>query len=584
MVQQELPPTEPNLFERECNELYNWPYSIYRLENTLDKNLIQGRGRQLLFQSLAKEHLTVYLGSGTSMAYGRFGWYEWLDAHIKELGQTSKALQDILFALKEKIVFAQTLTCKIWAIEEEEENPTSNKTPGTEKKKYSGILDEFLTSNLQQIDAHNSELISLHKTFTDCTDEGEFIGGDTNAITFQIANKLHDLIRDIIHVYFTKDLTHYHEESGSAACGAMSKQIEEYLNEWHETGQNEVFNVSPPTKLAAVVTYLVKEKEVFPNIIEPKDPMLFMVDNISLCTKMAVVAAYLVKEKEKFPAIIKPDVIDELNGFKDFYSNNNALCDVIAHPQFSKSFEDISKLLLVDDCPHAEYLVHKAFFECATKREKYEKNKVNISDAVLGHSYDEGALHRNFKGFYDNPNRYAALGFMERKALSNFVKHNASNKKEWKALFTTLGNIVAADTKAVIVTPIYRFIFEMCAQLDSKEVLWMAQKKAMNPKFYHKFRSGDLVMRCQHILEEQDVLKKLYHLNARHYLTANYDFEVEKLFRDEGYTYVAGGDCLPTAESDKTQPMDASLYFTDAAGGIFKDKTFTRENAVDLAH
>ena len=45
-------------------ELRYWPYTIHQIDDTLDASLIEGRGKQILFQALNSRKLSVFLGSG----------------------------------------------------------------------------------------------------------------------------------------------------------------------------------------------------------------------------------------------------------------------------------------------------------------------------------------------------------------------------------------------------------------------------------------------------------------------------------------------------------------------------------------
>ncbi len=63
----------------------DWPYASHYLQSTLDPALIAHHGRALLLRSLNNGRLVCFVGSGVSMAYGRLGWGDMVQAMEKEL-------------------------------------------------------------------------------------------------------------------------------------------------------------------------------------------------------------------------------------------------------------------------------------------------------------------------------------------------------------------------------------------------------------------------------------------------------------------------------------------------------------------
>ena len=90
-----------NSFWREQRELTRWPYAIHAIDQSLDADLIEGRGKQLLFQSLNNRNTVAFIGSGVSMAYGRLSWKEWLTRQLDQIGENAESFIACAGALAE---------------------------------------------------------------------------------------------------------------------------------------------------------------------------------------------------------------------------------------------------------------------------------------------------------------------------------------------------------------------------------------------------------------------------------------------------------------------------------------------------
>ena len=84
-----------NFLRRNREQLRYWPYTLYQIDETLDIALIEGKAKQILFQSLNSKSLCAFAGSGLSASYGRLSWSKWKDEQIQIVRRNAEAFLDL---------------------------------------------------------------------------------------------------------------------------------------------------------------------------------------------------------------------------------------------------------------------------------------------------------------------------------------------------------------------------------------------------------------------------------------------------------------------------------------------------------
>lgn len=171
--------------EQRRAELRHWPYTLHQIDETLDTGLIEARGRQLLYQAIGAERLTVYAGSGLSSGYGRMVWPEWT---AKVFGNTDRLARQFK-ALAEASGAYMTAVCAWLA---DHPDPDLDEAEEGEVHRLRRILDDRRIT----IELACAEVSKLHGTFKLTVMHGaKFPDGDGFPIQLQITGQLHELLR-----------------------------------------------------------------------------------------------------------------------------------------------------------------------------------------------------------------------------------------------------------------------------------------------------------------------------------------------------------------------------------------------------
>ncbi|MEP1698112.1 MAG: hypothetical protein ABJJ69_16375, partial [Paracoccaceae bacterium] len=86
---------EEDFLRRNREQLRYWPYTLYQIDETLDIALIEGKAKQILFQSLNSKSLCAFAGSGLSASYGRLSWSKWKDEQIQIVRRNAEAFLNL---------------------------------------------------------------------------------------------------------------------------------------------------------------------------------------------------------------------------------------------------------------------------------------------------------------------------------------------------------------------------------------------------------------------------------------------------------------------------------------------------------
>lgn len=85
-----------DFFEELREQLRYWPYTIHQIDDTLDMSLIEGKGKQLLFQAVNSRNLTAFVGSGFSAGFGRLSWREWQSLQLDVVWRTAECFEALI--------------------------------------------------------------------------------------------------------------------------------------------------------------------------------------------------------------------------------------------------------------------------------------------------------------------------------------------------------------------------------------------------------------------------------------------------------------------------------------------------------
>ena len=196
------PGSEDKLFTFLREELRHWPYTLHQIEETLDVGLIEGRGKQLLFQSINSNRLMAHVGAGHSMAYGRLTWSGWRNRLKAEVEKTSLAFAKLCAATVEyqsavvkSLDYWEKKNNKI-ARERADNDKPIEEIPEFVKSQHLGKLSAEINARRKVIGVAWNEITKLQRTFEAAMEENaKFPGGDALPIQLQVVKQLHELLR-----------------------------------------------------------------------------------------------------------------------------------------------------------------------------------------------------------------------------------------------------------------------------------------------------------------------------------------------------------------------------------------------------
>ncbi|MEL6921033.1 MAG: hypothetical protein AAFO77_08385, partial [Pseudomonadota bacterium] len=165
-------------------ELRRWPYTVTAIDETLDATLIQSRGRHILYHALEENSLLAFVSSGVSMAYGRLAWDAWEEL---QLGYIHKHAG--LFRRCAKRT-ERLLQCYIDCLRQLRE------TNGADTETLN-VHISTCDNRKREVETRRRQMRRLHATLERVREgNGDNIGGELPPIRFQIAEQLHELLRE----------------------------------------------------------------------------------------------------------------------------------------------------------------------------------------------------------------------------------------------------------------------------------------------------------------------------------------------------------------------------------------------------
>lgn len=513
-------------FRSEQSELTRWPYAIHAIDQSLDADLIEGRGKQLLFQSLSHRNTVAFIGSGVSMAYGRLSWSEWLDRQLDQVGDAAGAFMKC----------AEQLIAYFGVIEEE------LNTRDNSSNKFS--LLRFLRIKNTQLEFTKSEIERLLKTFDNLRSSREFAGGDIVPITFQVAEQLHSQLHVVSKLVLDDDkanraLEEDTEETENNPLNYLPRDISDRLkkvskaSQWHSV-------------LGAIQEFYRQRSR--PGFDESFSTMakLLLVDEMPHADEI------LGRILHFDPSGVRPSVDAE-----KFFKEQNLKSALGKDARnLKRNIRGIREL-----------------------RERYRALRYFQTDSFITL---QTATKNNLKDFASKESWSSLLDTLGRELSKNKKGRDIGDRENPDPAGPKLA------TDRTFVAPSHRFVLEMLAALHERpaemlDSIWKQGRPHEETEDDWELPEDSFKSRTSIIDADLDPLAKLVdQLGIKRFLTLNYDFEIERLFQDRGYRRFAIQDDLTAHQDRRSEKLLAEDYRVDGVGGVLRDASFQRDRAADL--
>lgn len=565
-------------------QLRRWPYTLYQIDDTLDINLIEGRGKQLLFRAINARNLTAFAGSGLSLSYGRLSWRDWSTEQQRVVKRNSRAFLELARAALE---LNSHLIQYV--------NPTlnnSNVTP--EIKRIRDVIQaakngqphrhnawRWLSSRNRAIRHALGQIEKLESTFNNSeSNEGTFPGGEALPVKFEIAQQLHNQLLRHAELFF------------------------------------------PTYEKDAAANLTVDD--IWPGALIDKR------------NSAPVAGLNFLKERLKHGSGNFIPTVAELS--KEFLEAYRSYIDATQRPESCLGFETLAKTLLVDERPHAMLLLRQGILRGAgmdpedgdpeyphleTTRPKVQalERKLDV--------FSQTNLKRGVDGIRENPELYRVLSpftFQSFKQLRERVGRKIKSDDHtaiWKDFHHVLNELLkkydsdpeSPSDKRKYLTPGSRFLVSVYLALDEDPfgALNVKITEATKPsdESDENFKewlttSWDVELEMEELEEDHQnpfappnpeqftsrrsiiadrfdpLPKAVRDLGIKQYITTNYDFEIERFFQDLGYRRFPSRKSLEDGQVVDRTGEDPDDFRIDGIGGVLRDLSFTRDRAADL--
>jgi len=536
--------SETDTFDTIREELRHWPYTIHQIHDTLDLSLIEGRAKQLLFQSLNTKNITAFVGSGISAAYGRMGWSTWQNAQIS----TTKKLTDSLLALTKASDERATLLIKLLTAHLESNTTKNHPTIAPTIR--------WMKHRLRRIKYVGEELAKLQSTFNLAQhSNGDFPGGDSLPIKFEIAQKLHDLVIRNRDLFLPKDIK---------SDSAKKQQLLDKTS-IEEIEMTEFWGIRPDTESGALKSGLNNTKKMY-------------FDDANTLAKV----------------LVNPDDISSYHhSFKAMQTCMQRYLEISKRPEGKMTFENLAKTLLVDECAHAEEILITGLSSKPEdgRETPFEKHQIEQLRNELG-VISLKNCKRHIDGIRQNPERFKVMQYFRISQLREFLNDTSSalpgnheRNKLWLSFFDSLKKVYddyadKTNHQRIFLTPTSRFIIQVLLKLSPDPAITLNKLLDGNP-----LDSKDYTSRRSIIANRFDPLDRtIRHLNIHRYLTTNYDFEIERFYQDIGFREKEVRDSTIQNDNpnDRRYYFDRGDYRVDGIGTALWDTCFDPTRASDL--
>ena len=207
-------------YERQLEQLKEWPHTVHRVSETLDPTLIESQGKQLIYQALRNRNIAAFTGSGLSITYGRLSWSGWQKRQTGAIQKYGIAFVDCSSSSLTWIEAQNTILKLLKSIVKNSELELSavlTKSDGVHKKISDLIKEWIVDSNVEtwkfselenllrlkstEIKFKRNEIKSLSDTHTSLLTPGDFPGDDGMPIIFECASQLHNAVTQAVKIF-----------------------------------------------------------------------------------------------------------------------------------------------------------------------------------------------------------------------------------------------------------------------------------------------------------------------------------------------------------------------------------------------
>lgn len=555
----------------QVDELKRWPYSIHGINETLDPSLIEAKGRQILYQGLSQGKVVAFVGSGVPMAYGRLSWQQWQDL---QLGQIDRNAESFL-ACADKL--------QSWLSSYKHLLGLINKTSLASAKDRETLQARRSTIDhkLSELKNRVTQVKTLRASFQQVKEnKTEQVGGDLPPIRFQIAEALHDLLRDswptvlepiseqtflakALEKYFTRSKA---QSSGNAPADALTS--EHILSVYADSNTDSAL-----------------KKNIEDSSTEPSTLANLATGNTEGNLDTDV------------PPELKIALTSLHNDARNYSLELHEHARRATHPSAREDFQTVVKCLLSDEISHAEELLRDAL----RYRSEYGRDNTLTTDLQKRceaelysrvQTYDTTPLKLGAMSLRDggmSSKRYSVLGHFKTRQVIELAEHyrdkpdyfTSETAETWNTVFElvidsiTNENLVNSGPSRTFISPTHRFVVAMMMALDPDPLENLARDEANGTsldsdsplRFHKRVQPSDYESRLSMIDRHLDPLWAMaLPLGIRRFLTFNYDFEIERLLEDREYR----------------RARDSNRLRSDGMGGRVSDHSFDRERADDL--
>ncbi|EFL87442.1 SIR2 family protein [Ahrensia sp. R2A130] len=600
--------------QRAARELRRWPYTLTGIDETLDTGLIGARGRQILYQALSNNNLVAFVGSGVPMAYGRLSWNGWQDQQLGRIDHQATQFgkcADALIAWLECF-----LDCTLWLQSELQKVSAKKDIRGG----WSALdPDPLMTINarvsvLQHrrdlLDIRKREIAGLQVTFKHMRDESDGFGGELPPVRFQVAQQLHDLLRQ------SSDLLDLKKRDGFMWMSLKENFLK--LKEDDGSDREAVTKNWKDDRAKSGASHLMYDRGPFAPPVnvrkgwrqKNRDLVVQLINLLDEVSKLG--SADLLETK----AMLWADLAFTYAKMRHRYVK------LSGQPQSQLPFADVAKMLLVDEAPHAARILRDGLaygtdkgrgkLNTASDSKEYRIQKILLDRDP---TFDEKALRRDFLLMRDQERggtkRFSLLGHFKSEVVKDLAAASdeavnglpEQSRARWRLLMEAAGDAVTRENHdeggtvppRQFVSPVHRYVVGAiyCLYENPYEALGKddggdkglkkveEEGSLLSPLRHHEeVKADDFQSRLSLVEPELDPLRKLaLPLGINRYLTLNYDFEIERLFEDRAYSGL-GEPELIDGEAGKLLPREASR--SDGLGGRVVDRAFERERADEL--
>ncbi|MEL6819023.1 MAG: SIR2 family protein [Pseudomonadota bacterium] len=557
--------TRASIFDAEKQELGRWPYTRYRVDETLDDDLISDRARQLLYQSIAREDLVAFLGSGVPMAYGRTSWNDWLKLQFSQIHELASLL---LKCAERSIECIGQQVRKLRKLREDEPDEQHN------------VLYAYLLTKHDEISFQGEAIKRLYKTFSamrpDDPDSSDDFADKEAQIVFEIAEQLQTLLLESIQLFVDPDnfeKVHLRQNPGFNSQLPHARGPESAFSSWYtrifeEKKKKALFK----NQRISLAKYYWSIRELSKFLKRPRARL-----SISDYAKVLLVDETSHAEQLLIEGLEgREDASDQLaTAFKACVAGiernrlGRQIDGIRDDPDryWSLAFFNNSYLL---------QMVKKLLKNKGLSGELKEVLREIQSQLETNKKPKTGPMSEVEREIVSPPHRFVLKLMLEvaddPSAILGLGKGDLEDNPVLKGLINEL--ITAAKEARYGRDP----------KIKMSSILASTFGKETESEFAPINRDSFLARSSIMDMTLDPLDKLVIGLGVRRFLTLNYDFEVERYFEDRGYAKFSEDPDAPLPSDDVIGQLVRRPNRVDGFGGVLRDETFRRERSNELVN